>query len=120
MYRTLSLRFGIMFVMIYFAIFFNFMKGEFVWDICSQESATNLILKLDNAFQLKILKHFQSLWLSLIFKAYFLFGSSLFAVHILNLETLQISFEPITMTFPITSLYTDLFNAGYGTIQVLD
>ena len=41
----------------------------------------NLILKLDNAFQLKILKHFQNLWLSLIFQPYFLFGSSLFAVQ---------------------------------------
>ena len=35
MYRTLSLRFGIMFVMIYFAIFFDPMKGEFVWDMQS-------------------------------------------------------------------------------------
>ena len=35
MYRTLSLRFGIMFVMIYFAIFFDPMKCEFVWDMQS-------------------------------------------------------------------------------------
>ena len=35
MFRTLSLRFGIKFVMIFFAIFFDFMKGEFVWDMQS-------------------------------------------------------------------------------------
>ena len=35
MFRTLSLRFGIMFVMIYFAIFFDPMKCEFVWDMQS-------------------------------------------------------------------------------------
>ena len=95
MFRTLSFRFGIMLFLIFLAFFFDANNGEFVWEmqsgICNEyDFQTRQCLSIEEP------KNFPKWWLLLIFQPYFLFGYSLFVVHISKLETWSISWkEPI-------------------------
>ena len=87
MFRTLSFRFGIMLFFIFLAFFFDANNDEFVWDIqsgiCNEyDFQTRQCLSIEEP------KTFSKLVALIDFPTLLFIGSSLFVVHILNLETL--------------------------------
>ena len=86
MFKAIRLRIVIMLLLVFLA-FFSIQMNLNLFGIFKQASAVNMILQIENALQVKIFSHSQNLWLSLIYRPWFLFGGLFFVVHILNLGT---------------------------------